>query len=49
MELNSKEKEKYLIIKKIIQGELSKKEAETKLKISRRQIDRLIIKLLRNL
>jgi transposase len=44
MELNSKEKEKYLIIKKIIQGELSKKEAETKLKISRRQIDRLIVK-----
>ena len=44
MELSSKEKEKYLIIKKVIEGNISKKDAELKLELSRRQIDRLIIK-----
>ena len=44
MELSSKEKEKYLIIKKVIEGDISKKDAELKLELSRRQIDRLIIK-----
>lgn len=42
MELNYKEKMKYEIIEKVINNELSKKEAEIKLNLSRKQINRLI-------
>ena len=44
MELSSKERKKYETIKKVVEGNLSKAEAETKLKLTRRQINRLIIK-----
>ena len=42
MELNSKENLKYEIIEKVINKEISKKDAETKLNLSRKQINRLI-------
>ena len=44
MELSSKEKEKYQTIKKVVEGRISKAEAEAILKLTRRQINRLIIK-----
>ena len=44
MELSSKEKEKYQTIKKVVEGIISKAEAEAILKLTRRQINRLIIK-----
>lgn len=43
--MNEKEKNKYEIIVKVRDGLLTKKEAEIELNLSRRQIDRLIIKL----
>lgn len=45
MELKKEELKKYEIIEKVINGEYSKKEAEEKLKLSRRQINRLVEKL----
>ena len=42
--MNEKEIIKYETIEKVIHGELTKKEAEMKLEITRRQINRLIIK-----
>lgn len=44
MQLTEKEKEVYTTIDNIVTGKITKKEAETKLDKSRRQIDRLIIK-----
>lgn len=46
MELSKNEIKKYLIIEKIVKGEITKKEAELELDLSRRQIDRLILKFL---
>ena len=40
--LNGKEREKYEVIKKIVSGELTRKEAMVELKLSRQQIYRLI-------
>ena len=44
MELNDKEKLKYETIEKVINKEISKKDAESKLKLSKKQISRLITK-----
>ena len=43
--MNEKEKKKYEVITKVKDGLLTKKDAEIELNLSRRQIDRLIIKL----
>lgn len=43
MDLTKEEQKKYETIEKVISNEISKKEAESLLKLSRRQIDRLII------
>ena len=43
MELNGKEQKKYEVIEKVVNNEITKKEAENILGLSRRQIDRLII------
>ena len=42
MELNDKEQNKYKIIEKVVNNEISKKDAEIELKLSRKQINRLI-------
>lgn len=42
MELNDKEQKKYKIIKKVINNEITKTDAEEQLKLSRKQINRLI-------
>lgn len=44
MELNEKEQKKYEIIEKIVNNEITKKEAESHLNLSRKQINRLITK-----
>ena len=44
MELSSKEKEKYQTIKKVVEGKMPKADAEAILKLTRRQINRLVIK-----
>lgn len=44
MELNDKENLKYEIIKKVVNKEISKKDAERKLNLSKKQINRLITK-----
>lgn len=43
MELTEKEQRKYEIIEKVANNEISKKDAENQLKLSRKQINRLII------
>lgn len=45
MNLTKKEKKKYDVIKDIIEGKITKKEAEFSLGLTRRQINRLILKL----
>lgn len=45
MSLTKKEKKKYDVIKDIIEGKITKKEAEFSLGLTRRQINRLILKL----
>ena len=45
MNLTKKEKKKYDVIKDIIEGKITKKEAEFSLGLIRRQINRLILKL----
>ena len=42
MELKEKEQKKYKIIEKVVNNEISKKDAEIQLKLSRKQINRLI-------
>lgn len=42
MELNEKEQKKYEIIEKVVNNEISKKDAENQLSFSRKQINRLI-------
>ena len=42
MELNSKERKAYEVIKKVVDGEMTKKEAMVELHKSRQQIYRLI-------
>ncbi len=42
MELKEKEQKKYEIIEKVVNNEISKKDAESQLKLSRKQINRLI-------
>ena len=42
--LKKKEREKFEVIEKIIQGKMSKKEASLQLHLTIRQINRLIIK-----
>ena len=42
MELNEKEQKKYEIIEKVVNNEISKKDAENQLSLSRKQINRLI-------
>ena len=42
MELNEKEQKKYEIIEKVVKNEITKKDAENKLNLSRKQINRLI-------
>ena len=44
MDLTEKENKKYEVIKSIIEGKITKKEAEDSLNLTRRQIDRLILK-----
>lgn len=44
MNLNEKEKNTYLTIEKVVNEEITKKEAEEIIGKTRRQIDRLIIK-----
>lgn len=43
MELNEKEQKKYEVIEKVVNNEITKKEAEEILNLSRKQINRLII------
>lgn len=42
MELKEKEQKKYEIIEKVVNNEMSKKDAENQLKLSGKQINRLI-------
>ncbi len=42
MELNEKEQKKYEVIEKVVNNEISKKDAENQLKLTRKQINRLI-------
>ncbi len=42
MELKEKELKKYEIIEKVVNNEISKEDAENKLKLSRKQINRLV-------
>ena len=42
MELNQKEQKKYEVIEKIVNNEITKKDAEKQLQLSRKQINRLI-------
>ena len=42
MDLNNNELKKYEVIEKIINNEITKKDAEIELKLKRRQIDRLV-------
>ena len=44
MELNEKEQKKYEIIEKLVNNEITKKEAENCLNLSRKQINRLVTK-----
>ena len=43
MELNKKEQKKYEVIEKVVKGEITKKDAEEQLNLSRKQINRLIL------
>ena len=42
MELNEKEQKKYEIIEKVVNNEISKKDAENQLSLSRKQINRFL-------
>lgn len=43
MELNEKEQKKYEVIEKVVNNEITKKDAEKELDLSRKQINRLIV------
>ena len=43
MELNEKEQKKYEVIEKVVNSQITKKEAESVLELSRKQINRLVV------